>query len=216
MDFDKDEFARLLNLAKGDRSINQYGLHSGVSAAHISRLMRGLLNTPPNPDTIKRLVNKAYNDVSYRELMQVAGHFSESEDVYDSLENNVDNLTLLSERLRKHLGDNNLEIQKIADHCGVTQSYIDKLMTNPTSLPGVGTLYKLADYLKVTPDYLSGYASDPEGHNSNTPRPRDMQDFLAKEEVMLYGEVLDDEDKEKLNNILAAVFLDAKKKNKRK
>ena len=33
---------------------------------------------------------------------------------------------------------------------------------------------------------------------------------------MLYGELLDEDDKEKLNNILAAVFLDAKKKNKRK
>lgn len=74
MAFDKELFADLLKKAKGDRSINQYALHSGVSAAHISRLMRGLLDTPPNPDTIKLLSEKAYNGVTYEDLMAAAGH----------------------------------------------------------------------------------------------------------------------------------------------
>ena len=77
MTFNKDEFARLLGLAKGDRSINQYALHSGISAAHISRLMRSLLDTPPNPDTIKSLSEKAYGEVSYNALMKSAGHFDD-------------------------------------------------------------------------------------------------------------------------------------------
>ncbi|MFC5587595.1 helix-turn-helix domain-containing protein [Sporosarcina soli] len=124
--------------------------------------------------------------------------------------------SVFAKRLKKLLDTDDVEIQKAANYCGVTTDYITKLMTNPTSLPGVRTLYKLAELFNVTPDYLGGFTSDPNGHDSRTPRPRDMQDFLAKEEVMLYGEVLDDEDKEKLNSILAAVFFDAKKKNKRK
>lgn len=62
--FDKKNFAQLLEQAKGERSINQYALHSGISAAHISRLLRGLLETPPNPDTIKLLADKAINNIT--------------------------------------------------------------------------------------------------------------------------------------------------------
>lgn len=79
MTFDKEKLANLLKKAKGDRSINQYSLHSGVSAAHISRLMRGLLTAPPNPSTIASLADKAYNDITYNDLMQAAGHITESE-----------------------------------------------------------------------------------------------------------------------------------------
>ncbi|WP_342505673.1 transcriptional repressor LexA [Sporosarcina sp. FSL K6-2383] len=79
MSFNKEEFSRLLELAKGARSINQYAMHSGISAAHISRLMRSLLDTPPNPDTIKLLAEKAYNEVTYTDLMGAAGHFGEHE-----------------------------------------------------------------------------------------------------------------------------------------
>lgn len=40
--FDKNKFAMLLKRARGaERSINQYAMDSGISSAHISRLMRG-------------------------------------------------------------------------------------------------------------------------------------------------------------------------------
>ena len=84
MSFDKEEFSKLLKEAKGDRSINQYALHSGISAAHISRLMRGLLDTPPNPDTIKLLAEKAYNEVNYNDLMNAAGHFDQDTKIVNS------------------------------------------------------------------------------------------------------------------------------------
>lgn len=98
MSFNKEEFARLLKLAKGDRSLNQYGMHSGVSAAHISRLMRSLLDTAPNPDTIKLLAEKAYNEVSYNELMRAAGHFEEaSEDINSKRNSETPELTIKDE-----------------------------------------------------------------------------------------------------------------------
>ncbi|WP_207666871.1 hypothetical protein [Desulfofundulus salinus] len=77
--FDKKEFARLLNKARGDRSINQYALHSGVTAAHISRLSRALLDSPPTPQTIKKLADHAYNNVTYEDLMAAAGYLPEKE-----------------------------------------------------------------------------------------------------------------------------------------
>lgn len=75
--FDKDRFAYLLRKAKGpERSLNQYALDSGVSAAHISRLMRGLLDAPPTPQTIEKLAEFAYGGVTYEQFMEAAGYGS--------------------------------------------------------------------------------------------------------------------------------------------
>ncbi|NLV16069.1 MAG: hypothetical protein GXY50_02495 [Syntrophomonadaceae bacterium] len=74
--FDKKAFAKLLNLALGKRSINQYERDSGVSAAHISRLMRELVDAPPSPQTIEKLSVKAHNRISYDDFMKAAGHLS--------------------------------------------------------------------------------------------------------------------------------------------
>lgn len=73
-EFDKEKFAELLYKAKGKRSINNYALKSGVTSAHISRLLRGLLDTAPTPPTIKKLADHAQNDVTYEDLMKAAGH----------------------------------------------------------------------------------------------------------------------------------------------
>lgn len=125
---------------------------------------------------------------------------------------------VFAERLKDRLGNNSFAREQAAEYSKITVQYLEKLMFEPeySKHPGVRTLYKLAEFLKVTPDYLGGYTDDPQGHDPRTPRPKDMEKFLEKEEIMLYGEILDEEDKEKLNNILAAVFLDAKKRNKRK
>lgn len=72
--FNKTEFATLLDKAKGDRSINQYANETGVSAAHISRFLREMIDAPPTPETISKLATKAYNEVTYRDLMAAAGH----------------------------------------------------------------------------------------------------------------------------------------------
>ena len=72
--FNKEEFANLLNMAKGERSINQYAAQTSVSTAHISRLLRSLLEAPPSPETIAKLVYKACNKITYRDLMVAAGH----------------------------------------------------------------------------------------------------------------------------------------------
>ncbi|CEP67106.1 Uncharacterized [Moorella glycerini] len=77
--FNKEKFAQLLNKARGDRSINQYALQSGVTSAHISRLSRALLNSPPTPQTIKKLADHAYNNVTYEDLMAAAGYLPEEE-----------------------------------------------------------------------------------------------------------------------------------------
>lgn len=79
MKFNKEIFAKQLEQARGDRSINKYADECGISAAHISRLLRQMINTPPSPDTIKKLADKAYNGITYYQLMQSAGHLAPDE-----------------------------------------------------------------------------------------------------------------------------------------
>jgi SOS regulatory protein LexA len=74
--FNKEKFGALLKLAIGNRSMNKYAEAAGVSNAHVSRLMRGLLDKAPEAETIKKLADAAHNEVSYDALMEAAGHFS--------------------------------------------------------------------------------------------------------------------------------------------
>lgn len=74
MGFDKSNFAYLLKRALGRRSINEYASASGISAAHISRLMRGLLDSPPTPQTIEKLAKYAHGGVTYDQFMEAAGY----------------------------------------------------------------------------------------------------------------------------------------------
>ena len=80
--FNTVTFALLLEKAKGDRSITQYANKIDVSAAHISRLLRKLVKSPPAPDTIYKFASDAYNGITYSELMLAAGHInSEAEEI---------------------------------------------------------------------------------------------------------------------------------------
>lgn len=74
--FNKELFAQLLDRAKGDRSINRFAEDTGVSAAHISRFLRNLIDAAPSPETISKLSSESYNDISYRDLMAAAGHIA--------------------------------------------------------------------------------------------------------------------------------------------
>ncbi|WP_461206108.1 hypothetical protein [Clostridium sp. DL1XJH146] len=97
--FNKEKFAELLDRAKGDRSINKYAEESAVSAAHISRFLRQMIDTAPTPETISRLSSKAYNDVSYRDLMAAAGHIAIGHDAeLYNLENGESKPTSIHEK----------------------------------------------------------------------------------------------------------------------
>jgi hypothetical protein len=77
--FNQQLFADLLKQALGNRSINQYALHCGVSAAYVSRLLRQVTKNPPNPPIIAKMANKAHDDVTYIKLMEAAGHLPQKE-----------------------------------------------------------------------------------------------------------------------------------------
>ncbi|MCB2301045.1 hypothetical protein [Clostridium tagluense] len=72
--FNKSSFAQLLLLAKGDRTITNYGNQCDISPAHISRLLRELVNARPLPATLKKFADFSYNNITYKVLMDNTGY----------------------------------------------------------------------------------------------------------------------------------------------
>ncbi|HEY8435515.1 MAG TPA: helix-turn-helix domain-containing protein [Haloplasmataceae bacterium] len=194
-------------------SINQLALYSGVSAAHISRVERGLRDIP-SPEFLKKLASGL--KVPYEDLMEAAGYLD------DSRECKLDNdssLRIFSHRLYSLREKRGMTLEALAERVGVTPSYLHKLETNPSRFPGVSTLQRLAETLGVTAAFLVGDVSDP---NDRGPldawyQPKDLVKFLDDSEMVMFdGRPLTEEDKQMIKDILAAVFMDAKHRNKRK
>jgi len=66
---------RLLDLAKGQRSQNEFALHCGVSSSALTRIKNGDYNT--TPDFLKKVANRAHNGVTYEQLMIAAGFLTD-------------------------------------------------------------------------------------------------------------------------------------------
>jgi len=74
LNFDKECFAELLVHAKGDRSINKFGIDAGVDPGYISRLLRGLVDNAPSAAVIKKLADTAFIPVTTQEMLAAAGY----------------------------------------------------------------------------------------------------------------------------------------------
>ncbi|WCK53881.1 helix-turn-helix transcriptional regulator [Aneurinibacillus sp. Ricciae_BoGa-3] len=179
---------------------------TGINNKTLSGYENGV--SEPDLESLKTLA--ALYKVSYDWLLNGESNAKSNDD------DQKINLHTFSSRLKNGFHDKNITIEQAAEECDVSPEYITQLMNEPKRLPGATTLFNLANLLGVTPDYLGGFTDDPAGTSANTPRPKDMAEFLDREEVMFQGVPLTDEDKEKVKNVLAAVFMDAKKRNKRK
>jgi hypothetical protein len=74
MIFNKELLADLLRQAKGDRSINRFGLETNVDPGYISRLLRCQVSTPPSAMVLAKIAGKASGDVTVEDLMSAAGY----------------------------------------------------------------------------------------------------------------------------------------------
>lgn len=74
--FDKLRFKKTLEDALGDRKTTEYAEESGVNRTYLSKYLNLRLDSPPGPEIIKRLAEKAHNNVTYEDLMSAAGFLS--------------------------------------------------------------------------------------------------------------------------------------------
>ena len=79
LQFDND-LIRLIKMAQGDRTQNDFAIHCGISSATLTQIKNGEYKT--TPETLKKIASHAYNGVTYAQLMKAAGFL-------DNLENAV-------------------------------------------------------------------------------------------------------------------------------
>ncbi len=75
--FNRKLFSELIQRAKGKRTLTKYADDTKTSIAHISRMINEKLESPPSPETIKKLVPVEINGVTYKDLMMAAGHINQ-------------------------------------------------------------------------------------------------------------------------------------------
>lgn len=73
-DFDKLALSRLIRLAIGSRTQLEFSEQIGISAAHLSRLVRGRVDSPPTINTLKKIAGHAENGVIYQALLDACGY----------------------------------------------------------------------------------------------------------------------------------------------
>ncbi|MCF6095422.1 helix-turn-helix domain-containing protein [Thermovorax subterraneus] len=99
---------------KKELSINQLALYSKVSAAHISRIERGLRE--PSPEILKK-ISEALR-VSYEELMRIAGYLETDEwiDINPNTKPNINDKLELTPKDEKDIAKDLEKIMNDLEH----------------------------------------------------------------------------------------------------
>lgn len=170
---------------------------------------------------------KGRREPDFQIVTKVAEFFGVSSDYILGLTDDPQNTTFsdqesslrtFSHRLHSLREQQGMTIDELAERVKVTPSYLQKLETNPSKFPGISTLHRLSEALSVTAAYLVGDVTDPNDHGPLDAwyQPKDLVQFLEEQEVMFEGRPLNEDDKQRIKEILAAVFRDATLRNKRK
>lgn len=195
-----------------DMSLLDLSEKSGLDESHIDSLEKGQVS--PSKKEIIALAKALGADRD--DLLVLAGFapYNLDEDIFQR--DTKGSTQVFSSRLIGNMDKKGLTEEEVAEFCGVTPEYIKKLERNPDKLPGVSTLYKLAELFEVTPDFLGGFVDDPQGRSPHTPKPRDLKEIMENQEVLFDGVPMSEADRQKVLGFMEAMFWDAKQKNKRK
>lgn len=157
------ELTKLIRLAQGNRTQNQFALNCGVSSASITRICSG--QYAPKPAVLEKLSLHALNGVTYTDLMSAAGYISvENTVVTDNLLTNCDEQGEYVKNLRLLRVQRGITLLQLGHIVGVGEAAISLYETGKRQ-PNNETLSKLADYFGVSVDYLLGRTTKPYADN---------------------------------------------------
>lgn len=129
--------------------------------------------------------------------------------------------------LRQLREQKKISINQLADVAGISNSQISRIENGLRGVPKPATIRKIADALAVPYEELMGKAGYLEQEFSVAERAvpewatskdkRDFKKMLEEDgELMFDGIPLDDEDKQRIKDVLTGLFWEAKQMNKRK
>lgn len=127
---------------------------------------------------------------------------------------------MLGLRLRKLRTSFKLNQEELGKKIGVGKTTISQYESETRS-PDTGTLQKIAEVFNVSTDYLLGRTDDPNPSQPSAPEwattkdKRDIKKILEDDlPVMFDGVPVEDEDKQRITDLITGFLWDAKKKNK--
>jgi len=113
-------------------------------------------------------------------------------------------------RLRESRG---YSLRQLAIKSGVSFGQISKIESGVRGIPKPETIEKLAKGLGVSYDYLMELAGYVE--SEKPVRPVELTEFLRNANVLFHGQPLTEQDKQRIEDVLTALFFDAlKRRNK--
>lgn len=178
-------------------SLNQLALYSNVSNAHISRIENG--KRKPSPDILKKL--SIHLDVSYEELLKKAGYLDDSR--------------ISHERLRGLREERQLLQKNIAKYLNISASDYG-FYEQGKNTPDNETLKLLADFFKVSTEYLLGRSDIRKSYEPLTP-DQELASILSDPEMHVAFQDYDswtDDDKRELIAYLKAKKIARESKEK--
>lgn len=118
----------------------------------------------------------------------------------------------------------NWSINQLADLAGISTSQISRIENGKRGVPKPQTIEKIARALNVSYAEMmdrAGYLRPEENQQApewaNSRDKRDFKKMLEEDgELMFDGVPLDDEDKQRIKDVLTGLFWEAKQMNKRK
>ncbi|WP_374706215.1 helix-turn-helix domain-containing protein [Paenibacillus sp. J23TS9] len=132
---------------------------------------------------------------------------------------------MMMKQLREQQG---LTINQLAEAAGISNSQISRMENGVRGIPKATTIRKLADALDASYGELmsaAGYLEEADGMSMAEQSPawatykdkRDFKKMLEEDgELMFDGIPLDQEDKQRIKDVLTGLFWEAKQMNKRK
>lgn len=129
------------------------------------------------------------------------------------------NVVNIAERINKLMKARKTSRYQLAKDTGIPYTTLSNILTNRTKDPQISTLQTIANYFDVPLDHITGKTIQTEQcpEWANKKDKHDFKKMLEEDATLMFdGVPIEDEDRERVMQVLEALFWDAKKKSKDK
>ena len=138
----------LIKSAQGDRSQNQFALHCGVSSSAITHVLEG--KNRPSPKFLKKIADKAYNGVTFEDLIKANVSPFISNDEQDNKINPT-----IGNHLKALREDCGYSLKQVEQYTGVDNGNLSRYERN-LNYPSIELCIRLANLYGISLDELVG------------------------------------------------------------
>lgn len=198
---------------KNDLSLRDLARRTGVSFSYIQNIEKDAVK--PSRETLLA-VARGLQGALPDEILRLGGYLPDptlKEEIPRRIQPD-----LFASRFKESLDQSTWTVDTLSVKTSIDARLIQRWLRDDTyrtsreEVPDVIELYKLANTLQVTPDYLAGYSNHPDEYHPSAPRPKNLRHILASETLVFDHIPLDDKAKEKLTDLIFTVFDDTNEK----